>query len=190
MLKQNPRRISPAGARLTIGCAYFAQQLSLTRQHPPPPQQSAEREVAFAVPTKARAATIINRYFIRFLLLNFLSPRPAVAGRADAIKPPRVAAAEQADDASGPAREWKAWQRIPHRSADKQTVSPWIRKAPDQRRTRRNIVCPARTWARADRNCLPAWPLSPSRSSPLSRSAESRIGRARWRAVSKRRSRS
>src|SRR5437764_14188209 len=65
--KQNPRRISPAGARLTIGYAYFAQQLVLTRQQVPPPQQSAEREVAFAVPTNAKAATIINRYFIRFL---------------------------------------------------------------------------------------------------------------------------
>ena len=65
--KQNPRRISPAGARLTIGCAYFAQQLVLTRQQTPPPQQSAEREVALAVPTNATAARIINRYFIRFL---------------------------------------------------------------------------------------------------------------------------
>jgi hypothetical protein len=42
----------------------LAQQGSLSRQQAPPPQQSAEREVAFAVPTSARAATIINRYFI------------------------------------------------------------------------------------------------------------------------------
>jgi hypothetical protein len=52
------------GLRLTISCGYFAQQLKLTRQQAPPPQQSAEREVALAVPISAIAATIINRYFI------------------------------------------------------------------------------------------------------------------------------
>jgi hypothetical protein len=61
---ENPRRISPAGARLTISRAYSAQQLDWTRQQTPPPQQSAEREVALAVPTSTIAATIINRYFI------------------------------------------------------------------------------------------------------------------------------
>jgi hypothetical protein len=69
---ENPRRISPTGARLTVSCAYRAQQGGLTGQQAPPPQQSAEREVAFAVPTSARAATIISRYFIRILPLNFV----------------------------------------------------------------------------------------------------------------------
>src|SRR5437667_9343596 len=59
------------GLRLAISRAYFAQQLDLTRQQAPP-QQSAERDVAFAVPTSARTATIISRHFIEFLLLNFL----------------------------------------------------------------------------------------------------------------------
>jgi hypothetical protein len=35
-------------------------------QHIPPSQQSAEREVALAVPTSAIAAKIIIRYFIEF----------------------------------------------------------------------------------------------------------------------------
>jgi hypothetical protein len=61
---ENPRRIAPPGVRLTISRGYFAQQLNLSRQQAPPPQQSAEREVAFAVPTSAIAATIINKYFI------------------------------------------------------------------------------------------------------------------------------
>jgi hypothetical protein len=43
----------------------LAQQLSLSvQQAPPPPQQSAEREVALAVPANVIAAKIINRYFI------------------------------------------------------------------------------------------------------------------------------
>jgi hypothetical protein len=45
----------------------------LIRQQPLAPQQSAERAVAFAVPTRARAAIIISRYFIRILLLNLVS---------------------------------------------------------------------------------------------------------------------
>ena len=44
--------------------AYFAQQGILIGQQPPPPQQSAELEVALAVPTSARAAMIIKRYFM------------------------------------------------------------------------------------------------------------------------------
>jgi len=53
----------------------------LIRQQPAPPQQSAEREVALAVPTSARAATIANRYFMGILQLSFLSAlAPAVAG--------------------------------------------------------------------------------------------------------------
>jgi hypothetical protein len=50
-------------AKQLQGCDYFAQQLVFTRQQAPP-QQSAEREVALAVPTSARAATILNRYFM------------------------------------------------------------------------------------------------------------------------------
>jgi len=42
----------------------LAQQLDLIRQQTPPPQQSAEREVALAVPANVIAAKIINRYFI------------------------------------------------------------------------------------------------------------------------------
>jgi hypothetical protein len=53
--------------RLQSG-AYFAQQGILIRQQLPPPQQSAELEVALAVPTSARAAMIANRYFIEILL--------------------------------------------------------------------------------------------------------------------------
>jgi hypothetical protein len=84
--KTNPRRISPARARLTIRCYYFAQQLILIRQQLPPPQQSAEREVALAVPTSARAAMIINRYFMEIPPIEFpFRSRPAAAGRADAI---------------------------------------------------------------------------------------------------------
>lgn len=51
-----------------LNLTYLRQQPCLIRQQPlPPPQQSAEREVAVAVPASARAATIINRYFIRIL---------------------------------------------------------------------------------------------------------------------------
>jgi hypothetical protein len=42
----------------------LAQQLDLIMQQTPPPQQSAEREVALAVPANVIAAKIINRYFI------------------------------------------------------------------------------------------------------------------------------
>jgi hypothetical protein len=41
--------------------AYFAQQGILIGQQPPAPQQSAELEVALAVPTSARAAMIANK---------------------------------------------------------------------------------------------------------------------------------
>lgn len=44
--------------------AYRAQQLCLTMQQTPPPQQSAEREVALAVPTSVNAATIAKMYFM------------------------------------------------------------------------------------------------------------------------------
>lgn len=50
-----------------------------------PAQQSAEREVALAVPTSARAATKAKRYFIGILLLSSVCSRPAAAGQADAI---------------------------------------------------------------------------------------------------------
>ena len=50
-------------------CAYLAQQWP-PGQHLPPPQQSALREVAVAVPIMARVVIIIKRYFIEFLLLN------------------------------------------------------------------------------------------------------------------------
>jgi hypothetical protein len=49
-------------------CAYLAQQW-LPEQHLPP-QQSALREVAVAVPIMARVVIIIKRYFIESLLLN------------------------------------------------------------------------------------------------------------------------
>jgi hypothetical protein len=50
-------------------CAYLAQQW-LPEQHLPPPQQSALREVAVAVPIMARVVIVIKRYFIESLLLN------------------------------------------------------------------------------------------------------------------------
>ena len=60
----------------------------MIRQQLPPPQQSAEREVALAVPTSARAATIVNKYFMGILQLSFLSNlAPQSRERADAIKP-------------------------------------------------------------------------------------------------------
>ena len=43
--------------------AYLAQQWP-PEQHLPPPQQSALREVAVAVPIMARVVIIIKRYFI------------------------------------------------------------------------------------------------------------------------------
>jgi hypothetical protein len=49
--------------------AYLAQQWP-PEQHLPPPQQSALREVAVAVPIMARVVIIIKRYFIESLLLN------------------------------------------------------------------------------------------------------------------------
>src|SRR5437868_12343160 len=54
------------------------------------------------------------------------------------FKPLILAAAERADDASGRAREWKAWRTIHRRWADKQTEALWIRKARGHRCTRRN----------------------------------------------------
>jgi hypothetical protein len=59
----------------------------LIGQQLPPPQQSAEREVALAVPTSARAATIANKYFIGILQLSFLSTLVRqLPERADAIE--------------------------------------------------------------------------------------------------------
>ena len=63
------RFFSGGGFRLISPCAYFAQQWP-PEQHLPPPQQSATREVAVAVPIMARAVIIIKRYFIESLLLN------------------------------------------------------------------------------------------------------------------------
>ena len=57
------------GFRLVSPWAYLAQQW-LPEQHLPPPQQSALREVAVAVPIMARVVIIINRYFIESLLLT------------------------------------------------------------------------------------------------------------------------
>jgi len=60
---------SPAEVSDNFPCAYLAQQ-GPPEQHLPPPQQSALREVAMAVPIMARVIIIINRYFIESLLLN------------------------------------------------------------------------------------------------------------------------
>ena len=54
---------------VTFPALYSAQQWP-PEQHLPPPQQSALREVAVAVPIMARVVTIIKRYFIESLLLN------------------------------------------------------------------------------------------------------------------------
>ena len=53
------------GLRLTNLLAYLAQQWPIQQQLPPLSQQSAEREVAFAVPISVMAARIANRYFIK-----------------------------------------------------------------------------------------------------------------------------
>jgi|ERR1700719_3149216 hypothetical protein len=63
------RRFSPAEASDNFPRAYLAQQWP-PEQHLPPPQQSALREVAVAVPIMARVVIIIKRYFIESLLLN------------------------------------------------------------------------------------------------------------------------
>jgi hypothetical protein len=72
--KRNPRRISPTRARyshtlriakrLPAAFIYFAQHGNLIGQQPPAPQQSAELEVALAVPISPRATTAMNRYFM------------------------------------------------------------------------------------------------------------------------------
>src|SRR5947207_2105973 len=66
------------GFRLVSPCAYRAQQWP-PEQHLPPPQQSATREVAVAVPIMAKAVTIIKRYFIESLLLNSITSRSRVS---------------------------------------------------------------------------------------------------------------
>lgn len=63
------RFFTSGGSRLHNPRAYRAQQW-LPEQHLPPPQQSALREVAVAVPIMARVVIIIKRYFIESLLLN------------------------------------------------------------------------------------------------------------------------
>lgn len=62
--KRKPPPDFSSGARLASDRAYFAQQPRLSGQQLPPPQQAAEREVALAVPTSAKAARIVSRYFI------------------------------------------------------------------------------------------------------------------------------
>ena len=57
------RRFLPAEASGNFPRAYLAQQWP-PEQHLPPPQQSALREVAVAVPIMARVVIIIKRYFI------------------------------------------------------------------------------------------------------------------------------
>jgi hypothetical protein len=129
--EQNPRRISPAGARLTTGRAYFAQQPALTRQQAPPPQQSAEREVAFAVPTSARAATIINRYFIKSPV-EFLFPRPAFAGGANAAE-------------ESAARRWDRWtvraDLFAIKKSGKKLLASRSINEPGRRRQNRHAKC-------------------------------------------------
>ena len=63
------RRFFSGGGSDNFPCAYLAQQWP-PEQHLPPPQQSALREVAVAVPIMARVVIIIKRYFIESLLLT------------------------------------------------------------------------------------------------------------------------
>ena len=63
------RRFFSGGGSDNFPRAYLAQQWP-PEQHLPPPQQSALREVAVAVPIMARVVIIIKRYFIESLLLN------------------------------------------------------------------------------------------------------------------------
>jgi hypothetical protein len=73
------RRFSTGGGfRLLNPCAYLAQQWP-PEQHLPPPQQSALREVAVAVPIMARVVIIIKRYFIESLPLNSITSRSQVS---------------------------------------------------------------------------------------------------------------
>jgi hypothetical protein len=67
-------------------------------QHAPPVQQSAAREVALAVLTRAVAARINIRYFIRILLLPF----PFFLAR-DASEPTRIKRSRDAAVAQGDA---------------------------------------------------------------------------------------
>src|SRR5437764_7976665 len=69
---------SPAEVSDNFPCAYLAQQW-LPEQHLPPPQQSALREVAVAVPIMARVVIIVKRYFIESLLLNSITSRSRVS---------------------------------------------------------------------------------------------------------------
>ena len=64
------RFFAGGGFRLISPCAYLAQQWP-PEQHLPPPQQSALREVAVAVPIMARVVIIIKRYFIEFPPVEF-----------------------------------------------------------------------------------------------------------------------
>ena len=72
------RLFTGGGFRLISPCAYRAQQWP-PEQHLPPPQQSATREVAVAVPIMARVVIIIKRYFIESLLLNSITSRSQVS---------------------------------------------------------------------------------------------------------------
>jgi hypothetical protein len=139
----------------------------MIRQQLPPPQQSAEREVALAVPTSARAATIANRYFMGILQLSFLSALIPQSQdeptRSDGI---RRAAEEREEVASGWARKKCKRQKFRRRPADKQTARRRWPKVRNPGRRGRNIVDPDPTSARAARIREPATPFSFSRSNP------------------------
>jgi hypothetical protein len=66
LFRQDPRQLSPAGIRLfelQLAALYRAQHAWPVQQLPPS-QQSAERDVARAVPITAAIAAIKMRYFI------------------------------------------------------------------------------------------------------------------------------
>jgi hypothetical protein len=137
----------------------------MIRQQLPPPQQSAEREVALAVPTSARAATIANRYFMGILQLSFLSaPVPQSQDEPTRSNRIRRAAAEREDVASGCARKKCKRQKFRRRPADKRTARRRWRPGRGQGRRERNIVDPRPTSARAGRTREPPIPSSFSRS--------------------------
>jgi hypothetical protein len=149
----------------------------ILRQQLPPPQQSAEREVALAVPTSARAATIANRYFMGIPRLSFVSalvPQlPDEPTRSDGI---RRAAEEREDVASGCARKKCKRRKSRRRPGDKRKALRDSRKGRSQGRRKRNIVDPGPISARAGRTREPPIPFSFSHSNPFSRVQEAEPG--------------
>ena len=157
---ETPAGFLQRGPVIIVRCDYFAQQLVFTRQQAPPPQQSAEREVALAVPTSARAATILNRYFIEILRLSLFSALARNGASRRDRTGVRRAAAEQEVGGSGSAPKKCRRQKFRRPPADKLRGAQRRGAVRDQRRRGRNIPCPGLTSARAGRNRASRMPFS------------------------------